>query len=39
MKISWYVTENKTLFSSGRVVGKNPNIYREDVLLRLMYSI
>ena len=38
MEIYWYLTENKTLLSSGRVVGKNSNIYGENVLSRLINS-
>ena len=37
--IYWYFTENKTLLSSWKVVGKNVNVYRENVLLRLIHFI
>ena len=39
MTILWYFNENKTLLSSGREPGKNPNIYGENVLFHEIHSI
>ena len=39
MEIYWYIAENKTLLSSGKMVGKNSDIYGENVLLRLIHSV